>query len=64
MVNVTPEPVDSPVPTGLASADDSTNSTLPLVRQVALEDDLSMEEAVVADSNFVILWSEDRPLRP
>ena len=49
MVDVTPEPVDSPV---LAGADRNTNSTPPFARQVALEDDLSMEEEVVADFNF------------
>ena len=52
MVDVTPEPVDSPVPAGLAGADGSTNSVPPLARQVALEDDLSMEEEVVADLDF------------
>ena len=52
MVEVTPELVDSPVPAGLACADGSTNSTPLLIRQVASEDDLSMEEEVVADLDF------------
>ena len=47
MVKVTPEPVDSLVPAGLAGAGGSTNSMQLLVRQVASEDDLSIEEEVV-----------------
>ena len=35
MVDVTREPVYTPVPAGLAGADGSTNSTPPLARQVA-----------------------------
>ena len=52
LVDVTPEPVDSPVPVGLAGADGSTNCMPPLVWQVALEDDLYMKEEVVADLDF------------
>ena len=52
MIDVIPEPVDSPVPTGLASANSSTNNTPPLVWQMASEDNLSMEEEVVADLKF------------
>ena len=44
--------MDSPVPADLAGADGSTNSTPPLVWQMASEDDLSMEEEVVADLDF------------
>ena len=47
-----PEPVDSPAPTGLAGANGSINDTSPLVRQIASEDNLSIEEAVVADLDF------------
>ena len=49
MVEVAPDLVDSPVPAGLAGADSGTGSTPLLVRQVAWEDDLSMEEEAVAD---------------
>ena len=63
MIDMIPELVSSPVPAGLAGANSSTNNTPPLVRQLASEDDLSLEEVVVADLTFVILWSEDRPLR-
>ena len=49
---VIPEPVDSHVPCRLAGANSSTNNTPPLVWQLASEDDLSMEEVVVADLNF------------
>ena len=49
LVNVTPEPVDSPMPAGLASADGGTNHMPHLTRQAVLEDDLSMKEEVVAD---------------
>ena len=63
MINVIPESVNSPVPTSLTGANGSTNDTPPLVRQMASEDDLSMVEAVMADLDFMILWSEDRPLR-
>ena len=52
MVEVTPQPVDSSVPAGLASADGNTNSMPFLVWLVASEDDLSMEEEVVADLDF------------
>ena len=48
----TPEPVDSPAPAGLAGSDGGTSSAPLLVWQVALEDDLSMEEEVVADLDF------------
>ena len=40
------------MPTGLAGVDGSTNRMPPLVRQVASEDDLSMEKEVVADLDF------------
>ena len=52
IIDVFPEPVDSPVPTGLTGANSSTNNTLPLVRQMASEDNLSMEEDVVANLKF------------
>ena len=48
LINVIPEPVDIPVPTGLTGAMNSANDTPPLVRQMTSEDDLSAE--VVADS--------------
>ena len=53
LVDVTPEPVDSPVPASLAGADGSTNRTPPLVRQAMLE-----------SGHFftVILWSDHQPL--
>ena len=52
MIDVIPEPLDIPVPTGLAGAKNSTNNTPPLVRQMTSEDDLSADEEVVADSKF------------
>ena len=60
MINVIPEPVDSPVPAGLAGANSGTNNTLSLVWQLVSEDDLSMEEVddlsieevVLANLNF------------
>ena len=51
------------MPAGLAGADDGTNCMSPLTRQAMLEGDLSMKEEVVAELDFVIRWSEDRPLR-
>ena len=50
MIDVIPEPVNSPVPAGLANS--STNNTPPLVRQLELDDDFSLEEVVLADFNF------------
>ena len=50
MIDVIPEPVDNPVPTGLTGAMNSANNTPPLVRQMTSEDDLSADEEVVADS--------------
>ena len=47
-----PEPVDGPVPAGLAGADDDTNRMSPLTRQAVLEGDLSMEEEVVVQLDF------------
>ena len=65
MIDVIPEPVDNPVHTSLAGANSiCTNNAPPFLRQMASEDDFSMEEEVVVDLKFVILWSEDRPLRP
>ena len=52
MIDVIPVPVDSPVPTGLASAKSSTNNTSPVVRQMASEDDLYIEGIVVTDPDF------------
>ena len=52
MIDVIPEPVDIPVPTGLAIAKNGTNNTPPLVHQVVSKDDLSADEEVVADSKF------------
>ena len=52
MIDVIPEPVDIPVNTGLAGAKNSTNDTPPLFRQMTSEDDLSVDEEVVADSKF------------
>ena len=46
------EPVNSPVPTGLAGANSSTNNTPPLVRNLASEDDPPLQEVVVANLNF------------
>ena len=54
LVDVTPELVDSPVPTGLAGNDGETNRMPPLVWQAALEDGLSMKEEVVAGVNYVV----------
>ena len=47
MINVIQEPVDIPVPTGFAGATISTRNTSPLVRQMTLDDDLSVDEEVV-----------------
>ena len=52
MIDMIPDPVGSPVPTGIAGANSSTNNNPPLVHQMASEDSLSMEEEVVADLNF------------
>ena len=52
LVNATPDPMDSPVPTGLAGADDDTNRMSPLTQQAVLEGDLSMKEEVVAELDF------------
>ena len=52
MIDVIPELVDIPVPTGLAGAKNSTNDTPPLAQQMTSEDDLSADEEVVADSKF------------
>ena len=52
LVDVTPELVDSPMPTGLAGAEDDNNGMPPLTRQAGLEGDLSMIEEVVADLDF------------
>ena len=49
LIDMIPEPVDSPVPIGLASANSSINNKSPLVRQMASEDNFYMEEVVVAD---------------
>ena len=47
-----PEPVNIPVPTGFAGVKKSTRNAPPLVRQMTSEDDLSVDEEVVADSKF------------
>ena len=52
MIDVIPEPVDIYVPTSLAGASSSINATPPLVRRRALEDNFSMDEAVMADLDF------------
>ena len=52
LIDMILEPVDSPVPTGLAGANSSINDTPPLVRQMTSEDSFSMEEAVVANLDF------------
>ena len=52
LLDVIPVPVDSPVPTGLASAKSSTNNTSPVVQQMVSEDDLYMEAMVVTDPDF------------
>ena len=52
MIDMIPEPVNSHVPAGLAGANSSSNNASPLVWQLASEDDLSLEEVVVADLNF------------
>ena len=52
MIDLIPEQVDSPVCTGLAGTNSSTNDTPPLVQQMASEDNHSMEEAVMADLGF------------
>ena len=49
MIDVIPEPVDIPVPTGFAGAKKSIRNIPPLVRQITSEDDLSADEVVVAD---------------
>ena len=41
MIDVIPEPVDIPVPTGFASAKDGIRNTPPLVQQMTSEDELS-----------------------
>ena len=52
IIDMIPEPVDSPVPASLTGANSSTNKTPPLVWQLVSEDDLSLEEVLVADINF------------
>ena len=52
LIAMIPKPVDCPVPTGLASANSSINEMPPLVRQMASDDNLSIEEAVVTDLDF------------
>ena len=48
MIDMIPEPVDIPVPTGFANAKKSIGNTPPLVRQMMSEADLSTDEVVVA----------------
>ena len=43
LIDMIPEPVDSPVPTGLACVNSSINDTSPLVWQMASEDNFYME---------------------
>ena len=52
MIDVIPEPVNSPVPASFAGAHSSTNYTPSLVWHLLSDDDLSLEEVVVADLNF------------
>ena len=54
LIDMIPEPVDSPVPTGLTGANISINVTSPLVWQMASEDNFYMEEVVVADCDYVV----------
>ena len=49
MIDVIPEPVASPVPTGFAGAKKSIRNTPPLVRQMMSEDELSANEVIVVD---------------
>ena len=52
MINVIPEPVDTPVPTGFAGAKKSNRNTPSLIWQMTLEYDLSADEVVVADPKY------------
>ena len=52
IIDVIPEPVYIPVPTGFAGDRTSTNNTPPLVWQMTSEDDLSTDEEVMADPKF------------
>ena len=66
LIDVILEQVDSPVPAGLTGANSSTNIAPPLVWQLALEDDLSLVEVVVADLNLynsVVGGPTSMPLR-
>ena len=49
MIDVIPEPVDIPVLTGFAGAKKSIGNTPPLDQQMTSEDDLSVDDVVVAD---------------
>ena len=52
MIDVIQEPVDISVPTAFAGAKNSITNTPPLIRQMASEDDLSVDNEVEADSTF------------
>ena len=52
MIDVIQEPVDISVPTALAGAKNSITNTPPLIRQMASEDDLYVDNEVEADSTF------------
>ena len=53
MIDVIPEPVGIPVPTGLAGAQNSTDNMPHLIQQMKSADDISADEDVVADSQFL-----------
>ena len=47
MIDVIPDPVDIPVPTGFAGDKKNIRNTPPLARQMTSEDDLSANDVVV-----------------
>ena len=49
MIDVIPERVNIPVPTGFTGTKNSIRNTPPLVRQMTSEDELSANEVIVVD---------------